>query len=180
VIWVEQDASTPDPAGLAANTEIMSTGGTNRRHAPAWRTRVPRLGTSLRCGPVVLWEQNEKGNIRRYMTSNEPQLVVLGMTAGMPFAGMAWQVLHYLEGLRRLGYDVCDIEDTRDWPYDPEQNTIFLADALLPSAKCSGQVYVNCTLGLRALGCRVISHDKLGANGEPRVIEEAWGSRQWV
>lgn len=41
-----------------------------------------------------------------------------------PFAGVAWQVLHYLEGLNRLGCDVCYIEDTGSWPYDPEQNTI--------------------------------------------------------
>jgi hypothetical protein len=40
-----------------------------------------------------------------------------------PLAGVAWQVLHYLEGFRRLGFDVYYIEDTGDWPYDPEQNT---------------------------------------------------------
>jgi hypothetical protein len=42
----------------------------------------------------------------------------------MPFAGMAWQVLHYLEGFRRLGYDVYYVEDTSDWPYNPEVNAI--------------------------------------------------------
>lgn len=41
-----------------------------------------------------------------------------------PFAGVAWQVLHYLEGLSRMGHDVCYIEDTGRWPYDPEQNTV--------------------------------------------------------
>jgi len=41
-----------------------------------------------------------------------------------PFAGVAWQVLHYLEGLRRLGHDVYYVEDTGEWPYDPKQNTI--------------------------------------------------------
>ncbi len=51
-------------------------------------------------------------------------LVVLGMMGGTPFAGVAWQVLHYLEGFRRLGYDVYYVEDTGDWPYDPVQNTI--------------------------------------------------------
>jgi hypothetical protein len=33
-------------------------------------------------------------------------------------------VLHYLEGFRRLGYDIYYVEDTGDWPYDPEQNCI--------------------------------------------------------
>ena len=42
----------------------------------------------------------------------------------MPLAGVAWQVLHYLEGFRRLGADVYYVEDTGSWPYDPEQNTI--------------------------------------------------------
>ena len=51
-------------------------------------------------------------------------VVVLGMMGRTPFAGVAWQVLHYLEGFRRLGHDVYYVEDTGDWPYDPEQNTI--------------------------------------------------------
>ncbi|MDQ3929823.1 MAG: hypothetical protein M3328_11860, partial [Chloroflexota bacterium] len=56
--------------------------------------------------------------------SKKLRLVVLGMMGRTPFAGVAWQVLHYLEGFRRLGHDVYYVEDTGDWPYDPEQNTI--------------------------------------------------------
>jgi len=52
------------------------------------------------------------------------RIVVLGAMAEMPFAGVAWQVLHYLEGLRRLGHDVIYVEDTGNWPYDPELDTI--------------------------------------------------------
>jgi hypothetical protein len=51
------------------------------------------------------------------------RLIVLGIMGRTPLAGVAWQVLHYLEGFRRLGFDVYYIEDTGDWPYDPEQNT---------------------------------------------------------
>jgi hypothetical protein len=51
-------------------------------------------------------------------------VVLLGMMGRTPFAGVAWQVLHYLEGFRRLGCDVWYVEDTGDWPYDPEQNAI--------------------------------------------------------
>ncbi len=50
--------------------------------------------------------------------------MVMGILGQLPFAGVAWQVLHYLEGLRRLGHDVYYVEDTGAWPYDPEQNTI--------------------------------------------------------
>src|SRR5262245_23989892 len=42
----------------------------------------------------------------------------------MPFAGVAWQTLHYLEGFRRLGCNVHYVEDTLDWPYDPVKNAI--------------------------------------------------------
>jgi hypothetical protein len=52
------------------------------------------------------------------------RVVVLGVMGRSPFAGVAWQVLHYLEGFRRLGHDVFYVEDTGDWPYDPEQETI--------------------------------------------------------
>jgi hypothetical protein len=42
----------------------------------------------------------------------------------MPFAGVAWQVLSYLEGLRRLGHEVFYLEDTQRWPYDPVNETV--------------------------------------------------------
>ncbi|UTI66647.1 glycosyltransferase [Paraconexibacter antarcticus] len=56
--------------------------------------------------------------------SEARRIVVLGALAQMPFAGVAWQVLHYLEGLRRLGHDVTYLEDTGNWPYDPDLETI--------------------------------------------------------
>ena len=52
------------------------------------------------------------------------RIVVLGALGQMPFAGVAWQVLHYLEGLRRLGHEVVYVEDTGNWPYDPGLETI--------------------------------------------------------
>jgi GT2 family glycosyltransferase len=39
-----------------------------------------------------------------------PRVVVLGMLTKMPVPGVAWQTLHYLEGLRRLGCDVFYVE----------------------------------------------------------------------
>lgn len=52
------------------------------------------------------------------------RVVVLGMMGRTPFAGVAWQVLHYLEGFRRAGCDVFYVEDTGAWPYDPDHNTV--------------------------------------------------------
>src|SRR5688572_13017751 len=37
-----------------------------------------------------------------------------------PVAGVAWQMMHYLVGLHRLGHDVFYVEDTQTWPYNPE------------------------------------------------------------
>ena len=56
--------------------------------------------------------------------SSKVRVVVLGVLGQSPFAGVGWQVLHYLEGLRRLGFDVYYVEDTGEWPYDPEQNAV--------------------------------------------------------
>jgi hypothetical protein len=52
------------------------------------------------------------------------RVVLLGMMGRTPFAGVAWQVLHYLEGFRRAGCDAFYVEDTGAWPYDPVQNTV--------------------------------------------------------
>jgi hypothetical protein len=38
------------------------------------------------------------------------KIVLLGMMSQMPVAGVVWQTMHYLVGLRRLGYDVYYVE----------------------------------------------------------------------
>jgi hypothetical protein len=52
------------------------------------------------------------------------RIVVAGGMGAMPFAGVTWQLLHYLEGFRRLGHDVFYLEDTQRWPYDPVNETV--------------------------------------------------------
>ena len=42
--------------------------------------------------------------------SGAPKIVVLGMMTKIPVAGVVWQTLHYLLGLRRLGFDVHYVE----------------------------------------------------------------------
>src|SRR5215467_3967552 len=42
---------------------------------------------------------------------NQGRIVVLGMASKMPVAGVVWQTLHYIVGLRRLGYDVYYVEE---------------------------------------------------------------------
>ncbi|MCA1667961.1 MAG: hypothetical protein LC793_11340, partial [Thermomicrobia bacterium] len=58
------------------------------------------------------------------MRASKSIIIVLGMMGQAPFAGVAWQVLQYVEGFRRLGHDVYYVEDTGGWPYDPDQNMV--------------------------------------------------------
>lgn len=58
------------------------------------------------------------------MASEKKTILVLHLAGQIPLAGIAWQALHYVLGLRRLGYDVWYIEDSGANPYDPRQQSI--------------------------------------------------------
>jgi hypothetical protein len=47
------------------------------------------------------------------------KIIVFGILFWYPLAGVTFQFLHYLLGLRRLGYDVYYVEDSGRWIYDP-------------------------------------------------------------
>jgi hypothetical protein len=52
----------------------------------------------------------------------KPKIVVLGRMCEEPVAGVVWQVLHYLIGLERLGFEVYYVEWRGNWvphPVDP-------------------------------------------------------------
>ena len=55
--------------------------------------------------------------------SRNLRIVIMGILGRTPLAGVSWQVLHYLEGFRRLGYDIYYIEDTGGWAYHPLRKT---------------------------------------------------------
>src|SRR5206468_12395761 len=53
---------------------------------------------------------------------HKPKILVLGRMCEEPVAGVVWQVLHYLVGLDRLGFDVYYVEWRGNWlphPTDP-------------------------------------------------------------
>lgn len=52
------------------------------------------------------------------------KIIVFGILFWYPLAGVTYQFLHYLLGLRRLGYDVYYVEDSGRWIYDPRVNDI--------------------------------------------------------
>jgi hypothetical protein len=67
------------------------------------------------------------------------RVVVLGIAAQYPLAGVTWQAIQYLVGLRDLGCDVFYVEDSGAPPYDPASgglgtsaaaNVAFLADVM--------------------------------------------------
>ena len=57
------------------------------------------------------------------MSRNMRLVIVMGILGRTPLAGVSWQVLHFLEGFRRLGYDIYYIEDTGGWAYNPRGKT---------------------------------------------------------
>jgi hypothetical protein len=46
------------------------------------------------------------------------RIIVTGMAVYLPLPGVIYQILHYLIGLRRLGYDAYYVEDSTRWVYD--------------------------------------------------------------
>src|SRR5262245_24547461 len=61
------------------------------------------------------------------MLSERPRkgkIIVFGILFWYPLAGVTYQFLHYLIGLRRLGYDPYYVEDSGRWIYDPRINDL--------------------------------------------------------
>jgi hypothetical protein len=52
------------------------------------------------------------------------RVIVFGILFWYPLAGVTYQFLHYLIGLRRLGYDPYYVEDSGRWVYDPVLNDL--------------------------------------------------------
>ena len=52
------------------------------------------------------------------------KVIVFGILFWFPLAGVTYQFIHFLLGLRRLGYDVYYIEDSGRWIYDPDLNDL--------------------------------------------------------
>src|SRR5580765_1473264 len=52
------------------------------------------------------------------------KILVFGILFWYPLAGVTFQFLHYLLGLRQLGYDPYYVEDSGRWIYDPQLNDL--------------------------------------------------------
>jgi len=69
----------------------------------------------------------------RYPPATRGKVVVWGYLGSYPFGGMTWQVLHYLAGLRALGFDVWYAEDTDAEVRDP--STLWCTDDYRPNVE---------------------------------------------
>jgi hypothetical protein len=49
----------------------------------------------------------------------KPRIIVFGILFWYPLAGVTYQFLHFMLGLRKLGYDPYYVEDSARWIYDP-------------------------------------------------------------
>jgi hypothetical protein len=54
------------------------------------------------------------------------KIVLLHFVGQMPLAGIAWQAMHYLVGLQKLGYEAWYVEDGGANPYDPRENSVVM------------------------------------------------------
>ena len=54
------------------------------------------------------------------------KIVLLHFVGQMPLAGIAWQAVHYLVGLEKLGYEAWYVEDHGANPYDPRSNSVVM------------------------------------------------------
>lgn len=52
------------------------------------------------------------------------RIIVTGLIAQYPLGGMTWHYLQYLLGFMRLGHDIYYLEDTGQWPYNPQKNSV--------------------------------------------------------
>ena len=71
--------------------------------------------------------------------SDRLRIIVTGLIAQYPLGGVTWDYIQYVAGLARLGHDVYYIEDTGQWPYNPDEagiakdcayNVRYLADVM--------------------------------------------------
>ena len=49
------------------------------------------------------------------------RIVVTGLIAQYPLGGVTWDYFQYVLGLAQLGHDVYYLEDTGQWPYNPQE-----------------------------------------------------------
>ena len=95
------------------------------------------------------------------------KIIVFGILFYYPLAGVTYQFLHYLLGLRRLGYDPYYVEDSARWIYDPHlndmsPNAVPNIEMVLPALQAHGLADRWCFRGYyEGGGCHGLSESQL-------------------
>ena len=95
------------------------------------------------------------------------KIIVFGILFYYPLAGVTYQFLHYLLGLRRLGYDPYYVEDSARWIYDPRlndmsPNAVPNIEMVLPALQAHGLADRWCFRGYyEGGGCYGLSESQL-------------------
>ena len=94
------------------------------------------------------------------------KILLAGIIARYPYGGVTWCSLMYLLGLRALGHEVFYIEDTGEYIYDPEQNT-------LSDDPTYGTRYIHSSLAPVGLGDRwaFVNHDETYHGAARETVE---------
>ena len=111
---------------MKRRTALGDIGNTSPRRVGATRDRRRRRVAAAN------GRKSERGNPRRSAArlqrpsgaAPKGRIIVFGILFWFPLAGVTFQFLHYLLGLRRLGYDPYYIEDSGRWIYDPQLNDL--------------------------------------------------------
>ena len=99
--------------------------------------------------------------------SSKGKIIVFGILFYYPLAGVTYQFLHYLLGLRRLGYDPYYVEDSARWIYDPRlndmsPNAVPNIEMVLPALQAHGLADRWCFRGYyEGGGCHGLSESQL-------------------
>src|SRR5499427_5975106 len=86
--------------------------------------RILSLVGIRRAWYAVLSQRKSSMSTNTASAPHKGKLIVFGILFWYPLAGVTYQFLHYLLGLRRLGYDPYYIEDSGRWIYDPKLNDL--------------------------------------------------------
>ena len=75
-------------------------------------------------GPLLTLSAGSSTEGPNPVVKKRGKIVLLHFVGQMPLAGIAWQALHYLLGLEKLGWETWYVEDGGANPYDPRANSV--------------------------------------------------------
>src|SRR5689334_7934150 len=113
--------NVPSPS----RTRATPVGRIGPRDGPKSRQRHGRGGAPARIKGAAVQRSRRSAMLRPTPhTAPKGKIIVFGILFWFPLAGVTKQFLHYLLGLRRLGYDPYYIEDSARRVYNPVLNDL--------------------------------------------------------